>query len=104
MHSGPDVVRLGQGKGHEHLFSWGGGYLKRKARGGGRGGRGVGETLESQARWQHHVDLPWSRSMVAQVFKVFSLVVLSGELDRIQSPGLWSVTKRDWSPSPFSGL
>lgn len=79
MHRGPDVARLGQGQGHEHLL-WG--YLGRKARR-GRGGRRVGESLESQARWQHHVDLPLTCGMVAQVFKVFPMVVLSGDLDRI---------------------
>lgn len=41
------------------------------------------ESLESQARWQHHVDLPLTCGMVAQVFKVFPMVVLSGDLDRI---------------------
>lgn len=80
MHRGPDVARLGQGQGHEHLFSCGGTWEEKQEEEGEEEGL---ESLESQARWQHHVDLPLTCGMVAQVFKVFPMVVLSGDLDRI---------------------
>lgn len=38
MHRGPDVARLGQGQGHEHLFSCGGTWEEKQEEEGEEGG------------------------------------------------------------------